>query len=52
MIRELINFTNSLDDDFKTLGSKPKEGVHIFVEKITEDSGNTFIDINNFKSEI
>lgn len=52
MIKELINFTDSLDDDFKTLGSKPKEGLHIFVDKIVEDSGNTFIDINNFKSEI
>ena len=52
MIKELINFTNSLDDDFKTLGSKPKEGLHIFIDKIIEDSGNTFIDNDNFKSEV
>ena len=52
MIKELINFTDSLDDDFKTLGSKPKEGLHIFVDKIVEDSGNTFIDANNFTFEI
>jgi CRISPR-associated protein Csh1 len=52
MIKELINFTDSLDDDFKMLGSKPKEGLHIFIDKIIEDSGNTFIDVNNFKSEI
>jgi CRISPR-associated protein Csh1 len=52
MIKELINFTDSLDADFKTLGSKPKEGLHIFLDKIIEDSGNTFIDVNNFTSEI
>lgn len=52
MIKELINFTNSLDDDFKTLGSKPKEGLHIFVDKVVEDAGNSFIDIDKFESEV
>lgn len=51
MIKELINFTDSLDNGFKTLGSKPKEGLHIFVDKIIEDSGNSFIDTNNFTFE-
>ena len=29
MIRELINFSKSLDDDFKNMGIKAKEGLHI-----------------------
>ncbi|MEA5402913.1 hypothetical protein VB776_08305 [Arcicella sp. DC2W] len=32
MLRELINFTDSLDPEFKALGMKHKEGLHIFLE--------------------
>ena len=31
MITELINFTKSLDEDFKNMGVKPKEGLHILL---------------------
>lgn len=34
MIRELINFTKSLDEDFKYLEIKPKEGLHILLELV------------------
>lgn len=31
MIRELINFSKSLDDIFKNMGIKPKQGLHILI---------------------
>ena len=34
MIRELINFTKSLDDDFKNAGLKLGKGLHILVDKL------------------
>lgn len=33
MIRELINFTENLSDDFKSLAILPSKGVHIFVKE-------------------
>lgn len=45
MLRELINFTDSLDPEFKALGMKPKEGLHIFLE-IKTDGENHWIDEN------
>ncbi len=45
MIKELINFTKSLDDDFKNSAYKPSKGLHITVN-IGED-GNILID-NHF----
>lgn len=32
MLKELINFTNSLPDNFKSLGATPKEGLHILLQ--------------------
>ncbi|MXV38201.1 hypothetical protein GO491_05850 [Flavobacteriaceae bacterium Ap0902] len=37
MLTELINFTNSLSDDFKSLGMQPKEGLHILLK--VDDNG-------------
>lgn len=45
MLKELINFTNSLPDNFKSLGATPKEGLHILLQ--VDDKGNL-----NTKSEI
>lgn len=36
MLRELINFTKTLSDDFKGLNLSPKEGIHILL-KVNED---------------
>jgi len=41
MIRELINFTKSLDDDFKNMGVKPKEGLHILLG--LDENSNIFL---------
>lgn len=43
MLRELINFTDSLDPEFKALGMKNKEGLHIFLE-IHNDGERHWID--------
>ncbi len=43
MLRELINFTDSLDSEFKALGMKNKEGLHIFLE-IQNDGERHWID--------
>lgn len=45
MLRELINFTDSLDPDFKALGMKHKEGLHIFLE-VQNDGERHWIDDN------
>lgn len=38
MIKELINFTKNLDEDFKNLGVSPREGLHILLTtKIIDD---------------
>jgi CRISPR-associated protein Csh1 len=37
MIREIINFVNNLDEDFKNQNIKPKEGLHILLA-LNEDS--------------
>lgn len=43
MLRELINFTDSLDPEFKALGMKHKEGLHIFLE-VQNDGERFWID--------
>jgi|SRR5690625_1180739 len=37
MIKELINFSESLTDDFKSLGKRPKDGLHILLQ--TKEDG-------------
>lgn len=51
MIKELINFTDSLDEEFKNLGSLPKEGLHILINSIVNEAGEVSIDLENFKYE-
>ena len=51
MIKELINFADSLDEEFKNLGSLPKEGLHILVNSIVNKEGEVYIDLENFKYE-
>ncbi len=38
MLTEIINFTNTLSDDFKSLGMQPKKGLHILLK--VDDNGN------------
>lgn len=51
MIKELIDFTKSIDDEFKTLGSLPKEGLHIMLQLKKDQNGAVSIDTENFLSE-
>ena len=48
MIKELINFTKSLDEDFKNLGVSPKEGLHIVLKQKNID-GIVDIDVENYQ---
>jgi len=51
MIQELINFTENLDEEFKNLGSSPKEGLHIRVRFFVSESGEAKIDTSYFEYE-
>ena len=51
MIKELINFTESLDEEFKNLGSSPKEGLHILLKINSDTDGLVSIDTNDFEYE-
>ena len=52
MIHELINFTANLDEDFKTLGSLPKEGLHILMKIASDNSGQPKINTTDFEYEL
>ena len=51
MIREIVNFTNNLSEDFKLEGVKPKEGLHILL-RIKNEEGQLSIDTENYQYEI
>lgn len=51
MIKELINFTDRLDEEFKNLGSLPKEGLHILINNKLNEAGKVNMDFENFKYE-
>jgi CRISPR-associated protein Csh1 len=51
MITELINFTANLDEEFKNLGSTPKEGLHIRMKFFVSESGEAKIDTSDFEYE-
>ncbi len=51
MIRELINFTSRIDEEFKNLGSKPKEGLHISIKSLVTEDGEAKIDSEHFQYE-
>ncbi|MGN6494794.1 MAG: hypothetical protein ACTHLE_22590 [Agriterribacter sp.] len=48
MIKELVNFTNTLDEDFKNLGVNPREGLHIVLTQ-KEAGGKDGIDTENYQ---
>lgn len=51
MIREIINFTENIDERFKNLGSAPKEGLHIKLDMVSIDN-TVKIDTENYQCEI
>lgn len=51
MIREIINFTENIDEQFKNLGSTPKEGLHILLD-IESIDDTIKINTNNYRCEI
>lgn len=51
MIKELINFANNLDEEFKNLGSSPKEGLHILMKYQTDGHGVTSMDRTDYQYE-
>lgn len=52
MIKELINFTENLDEEFKSLGSVPKDGLHILLKLVISGSGEVEIDTTNLEYEL
>ena len=51
MIREIINFTANIDEQFKNLGSMPKEGLHIMLNMVSIDN-ILKIAVENYQYEI
>jgi len=51
MIKELSNFIEDLGPDIKSIGLKPKDGLHILL-KIQEDNNRIFINQNSLKQWI
>ena len=51
MIKELVNFTKNLDEGFKNLGVKPREGLHIVI-KMKGNEGHLSIDIEDYQHTI
>lgn len=51
MLKELINFAENLDEEFKNLGSSPKEGLHILMKYQTDESGIISMDTANYQYE-
>lgn len=51
MIRELINFTNNLDEEFKNLGSSPKEGLHVLLKIEADEDRLTSINTQDYQFE-
>lgn len=47
MIQELVNFMKILPDEFKSLGTKPREGLHIEVCLNLDKDGTYRIDTTN-----
>lgn len=51
MIKELVNFTQALPEDFKNQGSQPKEGLHILLHQKNENQICS-IDLVDFEYEL
>ncbi|MDM1411995.1 hypothetical protein HX038_14740 [Myroides odoratimimus] len=52
MIKEIVNFMRLLPDDFKTMGSQPKEGLHILLHQKVDRDQICSIDLVNFEYEM
>lgn len=52
MIKEIINFMEVLPDEFKTMGSLPKEGLHILVHQRVNADQIVSIDLDDFQYEL
>lgn len=50
MIKEIVHFVENLEEEFKSRGIKPKEGLHILVP-IIEDKKGSRLDINAIQYE-
>lgn len=50
MIKEIVQFTKNLDEEFKNLGVKPKEGLHIIL-RLSEENGAIRLDTDNILYE-
>lgn len=48
MIKELVNFTKNLSEEFKNLGVKPREGLHIVV-RMENDDGHLSINKKDYQ---
>lgn len=51
MIQELVNFMKLLPEEFKSLGSKPKEGLHIEMRLKLDEDGTYRMDTTNLYYE-
>lgn len=51
MTNEIVRFMEIIDDDFKKLGIKPKEGLHILL-KLKEQNNEWVLDNENYQYEI
>lgn len=49
MIKELVNFSESLSEDFKSLGKTPKEGLHILLQVKEDGEINSATDSIRFE---
>jgi len=49
MIKELVNFSKSLSEDFKSLGKKTKEGLHILLQAKENGEINSTADTIHFE---
>lgn len=52
MIKELVNFVATLSEEFKSIGSVPKEGLHVLLKITTNESGMPKIDCENYEYEL
>ncbi|GAB4133866.1 MAG: hypothetical protein Fur0027_22310 [Raineya sp.] len=50
MIKEIVQFTKNIDEEFKNLGIKPKEGLHIML-KLAEEENVLRLDTENIQYE-
>lgn len=52
MIKEIVNFMEVLPDEFKTMGSQPKEGLHVLMHQRVNEDQITSIDLEDFQYEL